>query len=389
MSASGKSPLRPLAVGGAAGLIVGCLIGWLAIGWGLWPVQYVGDAYTYELNDTEKMGYVAAVADSYNLTGQVEVARQRFNGWTTEEEVSALAQLFADYQAQGKMQEAQRVTDLAVELQRAEGWDSAGVGQVTNQVAAEYTQQGAGDKAQFVALFAGALGTSGVVTPPASVPVPATTAPQAQIPLVGNVGTLLRLCGVLLLLLVLVLLISVILRRRRSGRKPAAKRAEAEWTGAGPRPLLQKTSSYALGMDNFDESFAIETEDDKWLGECGMGISESLGEGTPRRVTAFEVWLFDKPNTRTVTNVLMSDFAYNDEGLRTRLSSRGDAVLATPNATFTLETPALTIEAQVVEMEYGDGMPAFGYFNNLKVSLTVRLKPGADVSGDMPVPPGM
>ncbi len=74
-------------------------------------------------------------------------------------------------------------------------------------------------------------------------------------------------------------------------------------------------------MDNFDESFAIETEDNEWLGECGMGISESLDDGTPRRVTAFEVWLFDKPNTLTVTKVLMSDYANNNEALRNKLAS--------------------------------------------------------------------
>ena len=72
-------------------------------------------------------------------------------------------------------------------------------------------------------------------------------------------------------------------------------------------------------MDNFDESFAIETEDGEWLGECGMGISETLDDGTPRRVAAFEVWLFDKPNTRTVTNVLMSDAAHSSEVLRNKL----------------------------------------------------------------------
>jgi hypothetical protein len=130
-------------------------------------------------------------------------------------------------------------------------------------------------------------------------------------------------------------------------------------------------------MDNFDESFAIETEEGEWLGECGLGISESLDGGAPRRVVAFEVWLFDKPNTRTVTKVLMSDFASSNEALRTKLSARGDPVLATPGGTFALETPALAVKAQVVEMEYGEGMPAFGYFKHLKVSLVAYRKPEA------------
>jgi len=99
MSVAGKSPVRPLVVGGIAGLILGCIIG-LIIGWVVWPVQYVGEAYTYELNEAEKMEYVAAVVDSYNLTGQTQVAQQRFNGWTIEEKVDALAQLFAEYEAE-------------------------------------------------------------------------------------------------------------------------------------------------------------------------------------------------------------------------------------------------------------------------------------------------
>ncbi len=375
----GKSPIRPLAVGGIVGLIVGCLVGWLAIGWWLWPVEYVGDAYTYELNEAEKMQYVAAVADSYNLTKQVEVARQRFSVWTTEEKVSALAQLFVEDQTQGKTQEAQQVVALASELQRIEGWDPTLVSQVVDGVVTQYAEQGALGEAQSVSLFASALGAPAVSPPQVPVSTPEPSVPQARVPLGG---TLLRLCGVLLLVAVLILIL-LVLRRRRLDRQVVAKKPEAEWTGVGPPPLLHRTSSYSLGMDNFDESFAIETEDNEWLGECGMGISESLGDGTPRRVVAFEVWLFDKPNTRTVTKVLLSDFASSNEALRNKLSARGDPVLATPGGTFTLETPALTVEARVVEMEYGEGTPAFGYFNSLKVSLTVHRNSEVGASSDV------
>jgi len=376
-----------LVVGGVAGLIVGCLVGWLAIGWWLWPVEYVGDAYTYELNDSEKMEYVAAVADSYNLTRQVEAARKRFNAWTPEEKIEALARLFVEDQVQGKMQEAERAADLAVALQGIEGWDPAVVAQVANRLATQYTQEGVADKAQYVALFARELGVSETAPPPAMVSTPTTAGPETRIPLVGSLGTLSPLLCVPFLVVLFILLL-FILARRRAARRRAAE-AKPRWTGAGPPPLLQKTSNYTLGMDNFDESFAIETPDGEWLGECGMGISESLGEETPRRVAAFEVWLFDKRNTLTVTKVLMSDFAYNDEKLLNKLSVRGEPILATPGVTFTLETPSLTVKAQVVEMEYGDGRPAFGYFNNLSVSLTVFPKPEAGGGSDASVPPGM
>ncbi len=377
MSASTNTRLiRQVSVGGVIGLILGVFIG-LLIGWVLWPVQY-DQAYTYQLVDEQKEQYVAAVADSYNLTKQMGVAQQRFEGWTTEEKVSALARLFADDQAQGKTQEAERVAELATELQRAEGWNPTVVNQVISQVASNYVKQGETSKAQAVSLFAGALGAS---VAPAPVSTPVTPGVQASIPIVGNVRTLLGLCGLLLLLLVFVLSV-LFLRRGGLGRQAAGERIQVERADAGLAPLLEKTSSYTLGMDNFDESFAIETGDNEWLGECGMGISESLDGGTPRRVVAFEVWLFDKPNTRTVTKVLMSDFAYNNETLRNKLSSRGDPVLATLGGSLTLETPALIVKAQIAEMEYGEGTPAFGYFNSLAVSLTVHRKPEADTSSD-------
>jgi hypothetical protein len=38
------------------------------------------------------------------------------------------------------------------------------------------------------------------------------------------------------------------------------------------------------------------------------------------------------------------------------------------------------VNAQVVEMEYGEGTPAFGYFKNLTVSLTVHPRSETDMS---------
>lgn len=379
MSGSNNTQMmRQLAAGIIIGLILGVAIG-LLIGWVLWPVEYE-QAYTHQLVDEEKQQYVAAVVDSYSLTGQVDVAQQRLNTWTTEEKVSELARLFAEYQAGGNAEQATQVATLATELQRVEGWDPEVVTEVTDQVANQYAQQGVPDKAQAVSPFAGALAAS---PPPAAVSTPLPSDSQDQPSLAAD-SRILALCGLLLLVGGLVVLV-LILARHRVARESALVEEEAELDSlvAGPAVLLQKKSSYSLGMDNFDESFAIETEEDEWLGECGMGISESLPDGTPRRVTAFEVWLFDKPNTRTVTTVLMSDFADKNEALRNKLASRGDLVLATPGGTFTLETPALVVEAEILDMEYGEETPALGYFKNLEVLLTAHRKPEEDAGSDV------
>jgi hypothetical protein len=131
-----------------------------------------------------------------------------------------------------------------------------------------------------------------------------------------------------------------------------------------------------LGEDTYDESFSIETPMNEFLGECGVGISETIGVGDPDKVTAFEVWLFDKSDIRTVTKVLMSEYAYNDDSLRAKLASKGDAVLAEPGSPFTLETSGLQVRVDVSELVYGQGQaPSNSFFSKLTVELVAMAKP--------------
>ncbi len=390
MDTSPRFPILPLLIGVVLGLAVGLIIGWV-----IWPVQYVGQAYTYDLNAAEKSQYVAAVADSYALTGQINVVRERLNTWTPEEKIGALAQLFADDQAKSKMTEAAKVAEMAGQLRQLEGWDPAVVSRVTDQVAAEYTKTGALDKAQYVNVFKSGLGATAGAAPAApaasaAVPTaaPATSSPQSQIPLLGDLDLVLRVCGVLLVILLVAAIIALIIMRRRAAapQPTAAERAAAEWTGAGPAPLMQWKSSYSLGMDNFDMSSGIEGANEQYLGDVGIGIAQ-MGvldpKETPRRVMAFEAWLFDKGRgtlkTTTVTKVLMSDFAYQNEIVRKKLVSRGDGeafepVLATPGGTFTLETDFLVAQGHIVEMEYGEGTPPLSYFKNLTINFDIHQK---------------
>jgi len=387
MDTSPKFPILPLLMGVVLGLAVGLLIGWV-----IWPVQYVGQAYTYDLNAAEKTQYVAAVADSYALTGQINVVRQRLNTWTPEEKISALAQLFAEDQAAGKMAEAAKVAEMAGQLRQLEGWDPAVVSQVTDQVAAQYTQKGALDRAQYVNVFKSGLGAAPGAAPVATAPVataaPAASSPQSQIPLLGDLDLVLRVCGILLVILLVAALIALIIARRRAAapQPTAAEKAAAEWTGAGPAPLMQWKSSYSLGMDNFDQSSGIEGANEQYLGDVGIGIAQ-MGvldsKETPRRVMAFEAWLFDKGRgtlkTTTVTKVLMSDFAYQNEIVRKKLVSRGEGeafepVLATPGGTFTLETDFLVAQGHIVEMEYGEGTPPLSFFKNLTINFDIHQK---------------
>ncbi len=110
-----------------------------------------------------------------------------------------------------------------------------------------------------------------------------------------------------------------------------------------------------------------------------MGISEAIGVGDPKKVTALEVWMFDKSDIRTVTKVLASGFAYQDPALRTKLAAKGEIVLAEPGAEVILETTTLVLRARVVNMEYGVGqLPPESFFQRISLELGVWFKEGEE-----------
>ena len=82
---------------------------------------------------------------------------------------------------------------------------------------------------------------------------------------------------------------------------------------------------------------------------------------------------------RTITKVLMSKYAYDDDALRAKLAPKGEAILVEPGKTIALETASLRVDAEISEMEYGNGaMPPQSYFTRLTVSLTPSLRAPAE-----------
>jgi len=140
-------------------------------------------------------------------------------------------------------------------------------------------------------------------------------------------------------------------------------------------PVAQFMTTYMVGDDLYDDSFSIDAPTGEFLGECGVGISETVGVGEPKRVTALEVWLFDKNDIQTVTKVVMSQHAFEDEKLRMRLESKGEPILAETGKQILLETATLQLEARIVDMEYGEGAaPDQSYFQRLTFELAVWPK---------------
>ncbi len=321
---------------GVVGLIIGVLLGWLGIGWGLWPVRWT-DAQSYDLAPEARAQYVALVADSFRLDKDRARAQQFLAGWNDEEKKQALADARQKYEAEARPDKVQAIEDLSIAL--------------------------------------------GLGLPAAVSPTPTPPTPKA--------GLLQRLrvpCLTLVALLLVLVLgwigLRVALRRRTAARPPTAEVRPArpvpvaeEWEGVGQPPLGHFITTYQLGEDTYDESFSIETPMGEFLGECGVGISETIGPGDPDRVTAFEVWLFDKSDIRTVTKVLMSRHAYQSDSLRARLAPKGEAVLAQVGVPFTLNTSGLQVQATVTELVYGSGeLPPESFFSRLTIELVATAR---------------
>ena len=155
--------------------------------------------------------------------------------------------------------------------------------------------------------------------------------------------------------------------------------APVEWTNvpaaSEQAPMVQFMASYKGGDDLFDDSFSIDSPSGEFLGECGVGISETIGVGVPKKVTAFEVWLFDKNDIQTVTKVLMSAHAFNDPTIRQKLEAKGEPFQANSGGQTILETATLRLVARVVDMAYGQGaMPENSYFDSLVLELAIWQK---------------
>jgi hypothetical protein len=92
--------------------VVGLVLGWVVIGWWLWPVRWT-NSEPWDLRPEHQRTYVALVAESYWRTGDVARAREALDGWDDE----GLARLLATMMSQASTpEERQRLADLAEAL---------------------------------------------------------------------------------------------------------------------------------------------------------------------------------------------------------------------------------------------------------------------------------
>lgn len=320
----------------AAGFVVGALFGLIVLGWGLFPVTYI-NATPANLRDDLKVDYLSMAIDSYA-----------------------------------------KAPDTALAIQR---WKSLGpdAGKVMDSLQSSASQLTPDEIAAFKAAVNAQVTTPGATVVPTTSATPTTTKGSSSLAILLGV-----LCLLLLVIGGALAYILLIRNRRVKGEPPPAQQAQelskaAERTsypaqGQEP-PIAQFMTTYMAGDDLYDDSFSIDSPSGEFLGECGVGISDTIGVGDPKKVTAFEVWLFDKNDIQTITQVVMSTHAFNDPTIRQKLESKGEPVLGEPGKKILLETATLQLQARIVDMTYGQGaLPANSFFERLTLELAVWPK---------------
>ena len=339
--------------------VVGLLVGWIGLGWMLVPVTWE-DAGPAQMHADFQREWVQMTSDSFITTTDVDLARKRI-GWLGGE-------------APGLVEQT-RV--------RAQGADQLRISQLQFALGQQLGAMKSGSD--------DTLADSKSVEHPAVVEDAITTDsgnPRAAVPaMLGG-----------LLVVILMSVGGIFLVRYLGSRavpserlqdpvviapdddfsaneevvKPTGPAADGSELGD---PVARFMTTYLLGDDLYDDSFSIDDANGDFLGECGMGMSDTIGVGDPKKVCAFEIWLFDKNDVRTVTKVLMSEEAFGDDEKRSALAPKGEPMMASPGSTMVLETASLHVTARVVDMQYGSGaLPQNSFFHQFTIELAAWKK---------------
>lgn len=308
------------------GVVLGMALG-LIFAWGLWPVNVV-DTTPEVLRADLQRDYLRMTIDSYNRTGDVDTAMARWDNLG-----EAAGSTFIALRSDPGYLDPARIEEFGGLVQSVKG--------TAIQPVAEAPQTGGG---------------------------------LSQIIIYASITV------VVILLLVGGLYVFRLFRKGSGTVTPTMEAAslsknvektDYQALGVAP-PIVQSMTTYVAGYDLYDESFSIDTQGGKYLGEYGVGIGDKIGVGEPKKVAALEIWLFEQNDVNTATKVLLAEHAYNDPAIRARLEPKGELVLIKPGEQVLLETANLQLLATVVDLEYGMGsMPANSHFQRVTLELAV------------------
>lgn len=330
------------------GLVVGLIVGLVGLGWGIWPVQWV-DAAPSDLEMDYQRDYLCMTIDSFIRNQDVNLIQTRWSGLgeNAQDLLDSLTPTVCRFSSSTEIDAFSEVMSLPVDAEQEED-----------------------------------------VIESAEAPM---LLPVEEEEPTNRISLLPLAILVLLTMIVGAVFIYLLIKRARGGSPSTPKVRKVHIPGMGNHdgmedaksapasindpPLCQFMTTYRQGDDLYDDSFSIDSINGEFLGECGVGVAETIGVGDPKKVTALEVWLFDKNDIQTVTKVLMSKHAFNDAAIRQRLLSKGDPMEIEPGSRFVMETDSLQLEAKVIDLVYARGpLPENSYFSRVSLEISAWSK---------------
>jgi hypothetical protein len=422
--ASGNIRSRPMWFWPLVAFLVGLLIGWLVIGWALWPVTWK-NTLPQDLRPAERDAYLEMVAESLAASGDIALAQERLASWPNDELVADLGLLQQRLAGEDPLQ-AEQVQALASALglplsaaipgQPAGSQPPAGGSLLSSlqwrtvcttglwvllvllgvaAVVLLYRRWRAAHERETVPAISASVpdenvwrpvGTSASADvaggassagPELDVDTEREYAPDSLPWDVGEPGTgeeeqfappppgsAAR--GV-----------ELPAEGATAAAAVAAGRAGAAAGAPVPSGSLTKITEvralYEMGEPDYDEAFDVKDSSGAYIGECGVALVDPIGRGHDQ-AAALQVWLWDKTDPDTKVKVLMGEGAYRDTALRDQLAKDQPSVAVKPEATFELDSYNLLLRGTVEKLDYADLEPAYGVFAELQLLLQVFRK---------------
>jgi hypothetical protein len=359
----------------ALAFVLGLIVGWLLLGYLIFPVSFT-NVRPSDLDQSFQKDWILMAADSFSVNHDLNLARDRLRWFTPPEITTVLQQQFDVYNKAGQSADAARLRDFAQQY----GLNITGAAAATPAATPSPNAGGGGLGSLLIPIVVLALlilvgvggyyvysrsragaaapagrgasiaGAAEEMAPARPMGMPSMPSASGPAPSAARVAP-----------------VAAPMERPAPARPAAAPTAKTLGTFA---------ATYKFGDDSYDTAFTLETARGEFLGECGMGISDTIGEGKPDKVTAFDLWLFDKIDVRTLTQILMSEYAFNDQTLRQRLAQKGELVLAEKGKHILLETATLRVDASIVDLVYAStpGLPPNSHFQKLIVQMDASQK---------------
>ena len=354
--------------------VIGVLVGWLAIGWGIWPVEYYDAGYP-ELREDLRYRTMENVINAYAQTGDAEAAVQSYLAFG-----DAAADTYNAVKT-GQTVDAAVLTGFEAVLS-----STGNLPEVDAAAQTEETQT---------------QGEEAVTTQPAAdAEAEVESEPVAENGALNTLGVFL---GVLFVVFILIGLIAIYIFivpkptkdaiRNLLSRSDGVDETESpaylsslepqgsqqpygadldtdfdepsyqmdsseEQPAASQEPRrspIERTVNYAhndLGRSHLDQSFSLKDSSGRTELEYGIQMSDYVEIAGVTYALAFDIYLASHPENRTITRVLVNRELLKHPEVLQRYEGKGEPIAIDDYHTFQLETAKYRLNGTILVANY-------------------------------------